>query len=229
MPDIILNSVPFHLEKKTVFKKLRTAENAEHAEDLSRLIQQANQIGKPKACYKISFLENKENDSVTAEGIKFTSQILRMKLDKVQRIFPYLATCGTELEDWSHSIIDVLYRYWADTIKEIVLRQAMNFLQEHLEASFKPGKIASLSPGRLPSWPITEQKPLFRLLGNMTESIGVKLTESFLMFPIKSVSGILFSTEEFFESCQLCPRENCPNRKVKFSPRKNCVFSDRRH
>jgi predicted transcriptional regulator len=44
----------------------------------------------------------------------------------------------------------------------------------------------------------------------------VRLTESFLMLPTKTVSGIFFPTEATFESCQLCPREECPNRRAPY-------------
>ena len=46
--------------------------------------------------------------------------------------------------------------------------------------------------------------------------IGVRLTDSFLMVPMKSISGILFPTEVRFESCQLCPRKDCPGRRAPY-------------
>ena len=49
-------------------------------------------------------------------------------------------------------------------------------------------------------------------------AIGVKLTESYLMEPNKSVSGIRFPTEERFESCMLCPRQDCPGRRSAYDP-----------
>jgi len=48
----------------------------------------------------------------------------------------------------------------------------------------------------------------------------VILTESFLMMPRKSSSGIFFPTETPFFACQLCPREGCPARKAAYDPRK---------
>ena len=36
------------------------------------------------------------------------------------------------------------------------------------------------------------------------------------MKPIKSVSGIWFPTEESFESCRLCPREQCRGRRTPY-------------
>jgi hypothetical protein len=68
----------------------------------------------------------------------------------------------------------------------------------------------------LADWPIEEQAPLFKLLGDVETSIGVQLTDSLLMLPAKSISGIFFPTEISFISCQLCPRKRCESRKAKF-------------
>lgn len=65
-------------------------------------------------------------------------------------------------------------------------------------------------------WPITQQKTLFAIFGNVEELIGVKLTDSCLMIPIKSVSGIFFPTIAKFESCMLCPRDVCPRRRAPY-------------
>jgi hypothetical protein len=73
-----------------------------------------------------------------------------------------------------------------------------------------------MHPGSLQDWPVQEQGPLFALLGEAAPAIGVELTPSYLMVPTKSVSGIRFPLEESFESCQLCSRPNCPNRRAPY-------------
>jgi len=75
-----------------------------------------------------------------------------------------------------------------------------------------------MSPGSLADWPMEQQRQLFALLGDVRGRIGVELTESCLMIPIKSISGLLFPTEIRFESCQLCPREGCPGRRAEHDP-----------
>jgi hypothetical protein len=47
----------------------------------------------------------------------------------------------------------------------------------------------------------------------------VELTDSFLMVPNKSVSGLRFPTETSVENCQLCPREVCPGRRTPYDPK----------
>ena len=79
-----------------------------------------------------------------------------------------------------------------------------------------PGKTATMAPGSLSNWPLPQQRPLFDVLGDVQGIIGVELSDSFLMTPNKSVSGVRFPTEEGFASCQLCPREGCPNRRAPY-------------
>jgi len=61
-----------------------------------------------------------------------------------------------------------------------------------------------------------EQRKLFALLGDPVKEVGVELTESCLMIPVKSVSGIWFPAKIDFENCQLCSRENCPGRRAPY-------------
>ena len=81
---------------------------------------------------------------------------------------------------------------------------------------FWPGVVGRMNPGSLSDWPLTEQRPLFSLMGDTDAAIGVRLMPSLLMAPTKSVSGIVFPTESTFASCQLCPRDECPNRRAPY-------------
>jgi hypothetical protein len=74
-----------------------------------------------------------------------------------------------------------------------------------------------MSPGSLKDWAIKNQRPLFSILGDVEASIGVRLNESLLMTPGKSLSGIYFPTEIPFYSCQLCPQKDCPSRRAVYN------------
>jgi hypothetical protein len=75
-----------------------------------------------------------------------------------------------------------------------------------------------MSPGSgdVDVWPIEQQKQLFGIFGDTQALIGVRLTDSCLMVPNKSVSGIRFPTEITFRACRLCHRENCRGRSAPF-------------
>jgi hypothetical protein len=164
----------------------------------------------------MAFIESKGDDTVTVDGVTLTSRVLRVNLEQAHRVFPYAVTCGSELDQWSSKITDMLLKYWAEEIKETVLYMAIDFFKNHLVEYYQLGQLSRMSPGSLADWPIEEQRPLFSLLGNTKDLIGVHLTSSLMMVPTKSVSGIIFPTEFDFTSCQLCPREVCPGRKAAY-------------
>ena len=213
----VLNSIPFRLDTKQVLKRLRLRkENKDMERMVQELLDIVHPIAKPKAVYRVSYVDNKNGDSLYIDGVKFTSRVLRVNLDKVGRVFPYVATCGRELDEIAVPADDYMKYYCLDTIKEMALSSARSYLQDYLTRNYALGQMSRMYPGEgaAEDWPITQQKELFSVLANVEDLIGVQLTEHFLMLPLKSSSGIYFPTEIKFESCQLCPREVCSGRKA---------------
>jgi len=151
---------------------------------------------------------------------RFVSKVLRTNLDEVERVFPYVATCGPELDAISIARDDVFGQFCRDTLKEMALRAAMAHLVTHLKESYSLETLVSMNPGSgdINVWPIEQQRELFAFFGDAPESLGVFLTESCLMVPNKSVSGLFYPSEDGFQSCQLCHREKCPGRRAPFDP-----------
>jgi len=216
MDALILRDIPFRPDLQGLKKKLRVRNGGGYADRFTRLVQEAEAIGRPRAMYRVAYVDSKSESRVVVDGVVFDSRVLRVNLEKAQRIFPFLATCGTELQEWAGAQEDVLQRYYADTISEVALRQALSVLKDHLVERYRLGRTSTMAPGSLPDWPIQAQQPLFALLGDTEETLGVRLTDSLLMIPSKSVSGIRFPTEQTFASCQLCPRQGCPSRQAPY-------------
>jgi hypothetical protein len=216
MDAVVLGDIPFRIDLGQLLKKLHVREGHAYTDDVRRLADEAQAIARPKALYKVAYIESRDDKAVVIDGITMNSRVLRVNLEQAHRVFPYVVTCGVELQDWADSIADVLRRFWAETINEMALRVAIQVLNKHLAERYRPGRTSAMSPGSLGEWPIQAQRPLFALLGDPKGAIGVRLTDSLLMIPTKSVSGIRFPTEESFESCQLCPREGCPGRRVPY-------------
>lgn len=217
MDEVLLDNIAFDIDVPHLIGRLRVAPESEDADRIRTFAAEALAVGKPKGLYRVVFIDERGDDFVVVGGVKFTSRVLKANLASAHRVFAYLATCGRELEDWSAEYTDVFDRFIADSIKEIALRAGLAALGEHMSTHANPGTTASMNPGSLNDWPISEQKKLFELLGDTNEKIGVRLTDSYLMMPVKSVSGIWFSTESKFENCQLCMRENCPNRRAPYN------------
>jgi hypothetical protein len=213
---VILDDIPFQLDLDPLIKRLRIREGSSHVKELERIASEAETIARPKALFKIAYIESKGDDHVVVDGVRLTSRVLRVNLEQAHRVFAFVATCGTEVANWARSMDDMLRRFWADTISEVALRVSIQALDQHLTEQYRPGRTSAMSPGSLADWPLQAQRSLFAILGNPEEAIGVRLSDGLLMIPTKSVSGIRFPTEESFESCQLCSREGCPGRRARY-------------
>ena len=218
MDSVIIEDIPFVPDQKKLMSDLHIGKNEYDTEMFGKLCREAQEIARPKSVYRVSFIEEKGMDFVILDGIKFSSRVMSVNLSEVNRVFPFIATCGREIEEWSREITDVLQRYWVDKIKETALETAIEKGLREINDRFQLGKTSYMSPGSIEDWPLSEQSCLFSLLGEEVSAIGVELTESFLMLPVKTVSRILFTTEMNYQNCQLCNRKKCPNRRLPYSP-----------
>ena len=215
-----LAEIPFSLDAVTLMKQAHVEPGSDDAEELLALMDVAVKVGKPKAAYTVSFVEGRDGDTLEVGGISFTSRTLARNLESSERIFPLVATCGHEMDESRPARGDMLKEFWWDLIKTELLGAANRHLDDHLHRKFRLGKTAVMRPGSgdVSVWPIEQQRGLFALLGDDVEqAIGVRLTDSFLMVPNKTTSGILFPTEVDFRSCEVCHRENCPSRQAPFN------------
>jgi hypothetical protein len=212
----VLDSFPFRVDPAEVMTRLRNRGELEGA--VRDLVTEVQRIARPKAVYDVCYVDEKGSDWVVVNGVRFKSHVLRVNLDPVNRIFPYIATCGTEVEAITVPEDDIVTAYCLDTIKRSLVTAARTHLEAYLSKRYAVSQFSRMGPGSLTDWPITEQQPLFSLFGNVENLIGVKLTENCLMVPVKSVSGIMFPTEVKFENCQLCPRPVCEGRRAPYDP-----------
>jgi hypothetical protein len=187
--------------------------------EIQPLVDVATALIEPRALFDVRYIEEKREDAVIVNGTRFISRVLRKNLDQVERVFPFVITLGSKLGEKQTAGDDLLENFYLDTIGNIALTSARKQLKRHLKSNFAMEKLSSMAPGSLADWPIEEQGPLFKLLGDVDAAIGVKLTDSLLMLPAKSISGIYFPTEVSFFSCQLCPKERCESRKAKYNPK----------
>jgi len=213
----ILDPLPFSLDFDAVAARVHVAPDDADAPALRDLIARVQQVARPKALYHLGFIEARAAEALEINGVTFTSRVLSVNLKDVHRVFAYVVTCGREF-DAIDTGGDPLQEYWLDQLRMATLAAARSYLRDHIDLKYQPGALSSMSPGSLPDWPISQQRPLFSLLGDVYGKIGVELTDSYLMLPLKSVSGLLFPTEVTFASCQLCPREGCPGRSAPYDP-----------
>ncbi len=184
---------------------------------LSRLAEEAARVGKPKAVARLSGLTLLDEERVRIGDVTFSSPLLRKKVDGLGRAFPYLASEGPELADWSLSLPSSLEQVFASALREVAVQRAENMLERTLLEQYGIAQVSAMNPGSLEVWSLEEQVPLFELLAPLPEQLGVTLLPSLMMRPQYTVSGVFFQTDSKFYNCQLCPKEACPNRKAPLS------------
>jgi hypothetical protein len=217
MYKFIVKDFIFHVSREEFLQTVRIVDDPddEDCRKAAEMLGEALICARPKYVYCLAAINAREEDTVIVEGRRIESSLVRKNLDKVNRIIPFVATCGVEAESWSRQYTDLLERFWADEIKKLILVKCCeNMLNTVKEKFFPVQDMSQMNPGSLAQWPITEQAVLFDLIGDVKGDIGVTLTDSFLMVPAKSVSGFFFSSETHYENCQLCPMKNCPGRRT---------------
>jgi len=212
-----MDLIPVILDPREIAVRLRFDPVRAGFESLDELIALAQGLIRPRAVYKVAYTGAKGERTVEVAGVMFESSILRKNLEAANKVFPYIITVGPELERAASAQGDLLKQYYLEELANIALESAAGRLGGQLETRYGVSGLANMSPGSLEDWPITEQTKLFSIFGDPERSIGVRLTDSMLMLPRKSISGILFPSEEGFVACQLCERERCPGRKAPFS------------
>ena len=215
----LLLDIPFELDIPSLMAGGRIVPDSDDARELGELIDLARAIGRPKAAFRECFVEARGEDTVTVGDQSFTSLTLRRNLDGVERVFPFVCTCGQEVAQADPAPGDFIKGFWWDAIQAQLLRAAFAHFVAHLTQRYRLGKTAQMNPGSGDAeiWPVSQQRELFALLGDVRGGIGVELTDSGMMLPIKTVSGIRFATEADFRSCQVCHRATCPNRTAEFN------------
>jgi hypothetical protein len=190
---VVLDNIPFTINGEKVLKQLQLHGDKQRFEKTIReLMDLVIPIARPKAVYKVSHIGKNNGESLEIDGITFTGRFPKENLDKAGRVFPYVSTCGREIDAIETPPRDMLRRYCLEAIRMAIVIDASMYLKNHLTKQYSLGDLSNMSPGHNTEWPITQQKELFSLMGDVESMIGVKLTEGYTMMPIKSRSGIHF-------------------------------------
>ncbi|MBQ8954966.1 MAG: vitamin B12 dependent methionine synthase [Clostridia bacterium] len=207
-------SISYEGEYDALLRRLHINEDLE--DEFRQIYEDCLAIARPKGVFSQCPVVQEGGVTVVG-GHAFQSRVLSTNFRGRARVFPYVITCGRELYDFAQATEDPLGRYWIDSISEAALRAVGAQVRQAVRDTYGLGPVSSVNPGSLRDFPLPCQRPLFDLLGEGPSRIGLELTPSFLMLPYKSGSGIYFESEERYENCALCPRLDCPGRRMPYS------------
>lgn len=202
-------TIPFIFDRDEFNKRVKIELYEGMEQEIEGLLDKAIPLISPKAI----FIESSLGDIKD----KFTDDTLLKMIKDNNVVFPYVVTCGIELENLSKELDDMLVNFWLDALKQMSMDRAFNSLRIYIKEHYNIDKLYSINPGSDScgaGWIFEEQKNLFSLFPDITEKIGVTLTESLLMHPNKTISGIIFESNKDFVSCDECKNIDCPNRRM---------------
>ena len=150
-------------------------------------------------------------------------QIILRQLHGAEAYALFVCTSGVEYEAYQQRLKeegDMVHIFIADALGSVIaehcadvmercLQESIDKLQWHHTNRFSPGYCG---------WHVSQQQLLFPRFEGHT--CGVQLTDSSLMVPIKSVSGIIGIGQKVRKldyTCGLCDFKQCYKRRSKFS------------
>jgi len=173
-----------------------------------------------KPAYALRIFPGKvENHSVVIEGTVFdTPKTIGKILQGAHHFALFIVTAGQVYDEWADRVKqqgDILCEFVADAIGSATVEKMGLYAKKQLEKRLNgTNHSSSFCPGQY-HFPISEQSKLFALMGE--DNLGVTINDSYLMHPIKSVSGIIGIGETLdpkITACSLCPRVDCFRRNA---------------
>lgn len=160
-------------------------------------------------------------DDVVCGHVRFnTGRIIATRLRRSSSLAIFAATIGKELETVSRRLMDegdMMAGFIYDTIASAYAEATAEWIEERIAtaaAAENEKNTNRYSPGYC-DWRVAEQHALFSLLPQ--GFLGITLTPSALMLPIKSVSGIIgIGAEVKHEQyqCSVCDMHDCIRKKL---------------
>ena len=179
-------------------------------------------VARPRFCYMVADgTLDLVRDTLTIGGTELhVGRIISRQLRGSEAFALFVATAGAEFEDLQMRLKDdddMVRTFIADSFGSVIAERTADIMEECLQGELD-GRgwrhTNRFSPGYC-GWHVSEQQWLFPLFG-VERPCGVRLTESSLMVPIKSVSGVIGlgpGVRKLEYSCGLCDYKDCYKRK----------------
>ncbi|MGN0961953.1 MAG: hypothetical protein ACI4PP_00075, partial [Clostridia bacterium] len=100
METILVDHIPVKVTKEDVLRKLGMPADHRFGSDIEEVIAEAEPIANAKLLYAEAKIEARTEDTVTIGGVEFKGKDLAEALKGVDTVYPYICTCGRELNDY---------------------------------------------------------------------------------------------------------------------------------
>ncbi|MCB0748019.1 MAG: hypothetical protein KDC90_11210 [Ignavibacteriae bacterium] len=222
--QVEINFSNLNIDKNKIGKEIGYSDGAipNHFDEMiMEIISELPNKCKINSGYRILDLTySKENSlGLTIGGIFFSmDRIVTSQLKKADKAAVFVSTIGLQMETWSKNLIkegDAVLGYLVDVTASTVVENVANLLHDHIGAKMKNNNLNitnRYSPGYC-NWSVSEQQKLFSFLPS--DFCNIKLSDTSLMTPIKSISGVIGIGENVKYAeyiCDRCGVKDCTHR-----------------
>ena len=190
---------------------------------VERCIEECRAVMKPEAAYvMIEAGTPASSEELAAGELRFHSgKIVHRMLKQSETYAAFIVTVGPGPENLARELLekgDYLEGYIIDLVASALVDSVADAVHQKIrfEAEASQMKVTNrYSPGYC-SWDVAEQQKLFSLFP--ADCCGISLSESSLMHPVKSISGLIgIGTQVKFNdyTCEICPMKECAFRPAK--------------
>ena len=194
--------------------------DAHFVEMVQTMIKDISAFCEPQVGYCMNDLYMFDNKFLEINGppIK-VRQVITTYLQDCTSVATFIVTAGMEFDDYCTRLKadgDIVSEFIVYSIGTEIAEAAVRFVSEKIAAqamALNMGYTHSYSPGYC-SWHVREQENLFKVMPE--NPCGITLNESNLMYPEKSVSGIIglgAHVKPTAHSCEICGLVTCFKRK----------------
>ena len=202
---------------------------------LSSALDEANELAAPRAVFRAVSLDQ-FGAIYAGEGANEHPNPVDEIFPKAEQLALFALTLGRAISDRITSLFregDFALGYMLDSVASVMAEQIADQVEKHFEDGLEEAglpersrAVMRYSPGYC-GWDLTGQRRVFQHLE--PGRIGITISESCLMTPMKSVSGILIAGEpqiHYFDNdyrfCEACRTKSCRGRirslKMRYEP-----------
>lgn len=219
IPMSDLPVTPARVERGMGYGDVKAPEQVVHL--LEELLPLVHKAAKPRCSFRILHGEDVviKKQFFDIDSVRFdVGGIIGTRLVESDSLALFVATSGPDLETLAYEAMeeqDLLKGYIIDSYATEIVEASADWLEQALksEVADRGWNITNrYSPGYC-GWHVSEQQKLFAFFPKGI--CGIQLTESSLMIPRKSVSGVIGvgrnSKREAYQ-CHVCEMEDCIRR-----------------
>jgi len=164
----VLKRIKFETNLEIFTQETKISATEKLPKRAKEMFKESSSLARPKAMWVECNIKARGGNWIKVSDQTLKSKVLSETLDKGTKVlYPYIATSGKELYDWSTQFKKETDKYWAHVIQSVALKVAVEALKNDLLRNINFPKIANMSPGRIEDWPIEEQSKLFDIFSSI--------------------------------------------------------------